>query len=147
MRLADRAKGAAMRDAATIIGECAGIVRAIVAPERAAHGSAKAAWHAAARALGIGPRRVRAHLNGEVRSVPAWEADRLRAAALAARDLRIRRLETELATLRAERNARAEMGAASNRNGGGVDRRAVRGDRAADSQNNGSDLRQSRIRD
>ena len=45
-----------MRDAAQIIGECAGIVRSIVAPERAQHGSAKAARHAVARTLGIGPR-------------------------------------------------------------------------------------------
>ena len=103
MQLAESAKASAMSDASAVIGECGAIMRDLVAPVRAEQGSAKAAWHAVARRLGMKPRRVRSYLNGEVRAVQAWEADRLREAWQRARTDRIARLEAELAHLKQER--------------------------------------------
>lgn len=103
MGSAFRAKAPAMSDASAVIGECGAIMRELVAPIRAEQGSAKAAWHAVARRLGMKPRRVRSYLNGEVRAVPAWVADRLRAAHLRAREERIATLQAELDLLRAKR--------------------------------------------
>lgn len=113
---------------------------------RAEQGSAKAAWHAVARCVGLSPRRVRSSLNGEVRAVPAWEADTLRHAARRAREERIARLERELAALRNERAARhataATDGGCSPAGIVGVadlDRGAVRARRALPRPMGGSD--------
>jgi hypothetical protein len=84
--------------------EMRGIVAEAVEPYRG-NGLAQA-WHSAARFLGISPRRVRGYLNGEVRSVTAWEADQLRKAKAALREAKIKRLEHELAVLRAAQEAR-----------------------------------------
>lgn len=64
---------------ASIADEMAAIVRQAAAPVQPGE-SVGALVNRAARRLGLGPRRARAYWYGEVRNVPAEEADRLRAA-------------------------------------------------------------------
>lgn len=105
--LAQCAKGAAICAASVAmsataeltIAELRGIVARAVEPHR--DRGMKAAWHAAARQLGITARRVRAYLAGEVRSVTAWEAEQLRAREAEILALEEQRTAARLAAVRA----------------------------------------------
>jgi hypothetical protein len=99
--LAQCAKGVAMSATAAdlTIAELRGIVARAVEPHR--DRGCKHAWHAAARQLGITARRVRGYLNGEVRSVTAWEAAQLRAREAEVLALEEERVAARLAAVRA----------------------------------------------
>lgn len=92
-----------MGTANAIRQEMAEIVQEATAPHL--HLGVKAALTRAARFLGLTTRRAEAYRHGEVRMVPAWEADALRARRRELRELRLVALEHELATLRASRKA------------------------------------------
>ncbi len=108
----DNRDNAGMADA--IVIEMQGITRRAAEPLRPGD-NVKATIARAARTLGIGYRRARSFWYGEPVAVRAIEADRMRAADLRLLAARERRLELEIAAIRARLDAadQAEAGAAA----------------------------------
>jgi len=96
-----------MSDTLTIAVEMQAITRRAAEPWLPGD-SVKAAIGRASRALGIGHRRARSFWYGEAAAVRAVEADRMRAAELLLLAQRERRLEHELAAIKARLDAADE---------------------------------------
>jgi hypothetical protein len=109
--LDNRDRNAAMSDTA-IASEMQAITRNAAGPWQPGD-SVKAAIGRAARTLGIGYRRARSFWYGEQVAVRAFEADRMRAAETLLLGERQRRLEHELAAIRARLDAADQEEAAA----------------------------------
>lgn len=98
---------AKVSSASTVLSEMQGIVRSAAEPGTAGE-SVKVAINRAARTLGLGYSRARSYWYGEVKAVPAHEADALREARLRILDQRIAHTERELLRLQLARENDAE---------------------------------------